>query len=222
MTKFNQYLKVNKYFIFLSFIYIIFTSIYILSTPKGAFLLWLNSNHNIYLDYFFYIFTFIGDGLFVIFLVLIFTLIKYKNSLNLFLNYALSGIFAQLLKIALNTPRPKAYFAGIAQLHFVPWVDVYSTYSMPSGHSTSAFALAYFLSTLFKNKILQTIIFLLAIIVAISRIYLCQHFPEDTIVGAFIGTTIAILSDFYFGDMLNKIEKLNNGLFRKNKLRTHT
>lgn len=199
MSKFIDYLKLNKYFLGLSLIYLITTSIFILSTPKGAFLLWLNSLHNTFLDYFFYYFTFIGDGLFVVGLVLIFALFNYKKAINLFANYAISGLLAQLLKVIFNTPRPKAYFEGLKTLHLLPWVHIYNTYSMPSGHTTTAFALAFFLSTFFKNKFLQTLFFILAVIVALSRIYLCQHFPEDTIVGAFIGISIAAICDFYFG-----------------------
>lgn len=215
MTKFIDYLKLNKYFLSLTLLYLLTTSTYILSTPKGAFLLWLNSLHNPFLDYFFYYFTFVGDGLFVIALVLIFTLFNYKNAINLFTIYAISGLLAQLLKVIFNTPRPKAYFEGIKTLHLLPWVHVYNTYSMPSGHTTTAFALAFFLSTLFKNKILQTLFFILAIIVALSRVYLCQHFPEDTIVGAFIGITIAIICDYYFGSYLTSKEKFSKGILRK-------
>lgn len=64
-----------------------------------------------------------------------------------------------------------------------------------SAHSSNSFFLATFLGLLFQNKVkyLPLILFLWAMIVAYSRIYLGVHFPLDILVGAFMGIMIGFI-----------------------------
>ena len=66
-----------------------------------------------------------------------------------------------------------------------------------SSHASNHFALAVFLSILYKNtyKYFPLLIFLWAAIIAYSRIYLGVHYPGDVIGGAISG----ILFGFIFG-----------------------
>jgi membrane-associated phospholipid phosphatase len=57
--------------------------------------------------------------------------------------------------------------------------------SFPSGHSVTAFALACVLSHVYPRCAL--LFYGLAGLVALSRIYLAQHFPSDVVAGAAIG-----------------------------------
>lgn len=60
-----------------------------------------------------------------------------------------------------------------------------SSYSFPSGHSSSAFAAA---STLFYfNRKIGVLALLLAAFIAFSRMYLFVHFPTDVFAGALWG-----------------------------------
>lgn len=64
-------------------------------------------------------------------------------------------------------------------------------YSFPSGHTTSSFAIAMTFS-LFSSS-LAIVLFPLAFIVGLSRIYLGLHYPTDVMIGAFIGSVTALI-----------------------------
>ncbi|WP_315073549.1 phosphatase PAP2 family protein [uncultured Clostridium sp.] len=60
-----------------------------------------------------------------------------------------------------------------------------TTYSFPSGHTLSSFAVAEMLS-MYLNKY-TTIFIVIAFLIAVSRIYLYVHYPTDVIAGVIIG-----------------------------------
>jgi len=68
------------------------------------------------------------------------------------------------------------------------------TYGFISSHSANTFALAMFLTLLFKNKIkyFGLAIFFWAAFVSYSRIYNGVHYPADIAVGAIVGMGIGI------------------------------
>ncbi len=76
-------------------------------------------------------------------------------------------------------------------------------YGFVSSHAANTFALATFLSFLFKNKVIILLIFLWALIVSYSRIYLGVHFPGDIICGAMLGFILAFLSYYILKRNLN-------------------
>lgn len=59
------------------------------------------------------------------------------------------------------------------------------SYSFPSGHTLSSFAVAEILSTYFTKY--KFIFMCIAFLIAISRIYLFVHYPTDIIAGVVIG-----------------------------------
>lgn len=74
------------------------------------------------------------------------------------------------------------------------------TYSFPSNHALNNFAAAMFFTRLFPK--FKWILFIIASLVAISRVYLGLHYPSDIAGGAIIGSafgyifaTIALLID---------------------------
>ncbi|WP_446897118.1 phosphatase PAP2 family protein [Clostridium sp. LBM24168] len=63
------------------------------------------------------------------------------------------------------------------------------SYSFPSGHTLSSFAVASVLSEYFVE---YEIIFMgLAFLISISRVYLCVHYPTDIIGGIVIGMVLS-------------------------------
>lgn len=60
-------------------------------------------------------------------------------------------------------------------------------YGFISGHTTNAFGFAMLSSLLIKNKVYTSLIFLWAVLMGYSRIYLGAHFISDVIGGLIIG-----------------------------------
>lgn len=68
-----------------------------------------------------------------------------------------------------------------------------SKYGFISSHASNTFALAVFLSALFRNKYFIIISICWATIVSYSRIYLGVHYPGDVIGGIIFGSILGIL-----------------------------
>ena len=59
---------------------------------------------------------------------------------------------------------------------------------MPSNHALNGFAVAAFLSMALRRGLWSAILFAIAALVALSRVYLGKHFPSQIVVGAVLGT----------------------------------
>lgn len=156
----------------------------------------LNQIHNTFFDHFFYYLTYLGDGVFaavIVILIAIHNWKKYKWKLLVFgLSCVIgSGLIAQSLKhfVFPDADRPLK-FIGKKYLALIDGVEMHQHYSFPSGHATTAFVLMAFISFIYFAKQLKTQAFLavVASLIAYSRIYLSQHFLEDVVAGAFIGS----------------------------------
>ncbi len=98
---------------------------------------------------------------------------------------ALSGSAVQLAKVIWNRPRP------LLQIFDVRVVgEPLFTHSFPSGHSMTAFAVAIACSVFVPR--LRYLLIPVAVLTAISRIYVGAHFPLDVAYGALAGTLIGI------------------------------
>lgn len=162
-----------------------------------------NQCYNGFSDWFFSHITHLGDGLFVAIFGLVLALYSIRASLLVMVSYLVSGIFVQIFKRALfsGSPRPKMFFEGWYDLRFVPGVDVHMSNSFPSGHTVTAFAFFLALSFILKNKWLQMLCIVFAIITAYSRVYLSQHFLIDITVGSIIG----VLTTFVYYALQQKL-----------------
>jgi len=176
--------------------------------------IWLNQTHTKELTYLFEGITFLGDGWFIILLsifLLLFSKKHNKLALIILLSYISSGIFSQLLKNCISSPRPLTYF----EIHhykyyletFAKSRDGYN--SFPSGHTASFFALATVIANYFRQKHICFTMIILSIAVGYSRIYLGHHFLIDVIFGAIIGVLFGSFSAVW----AKKITK--NALIRK-------
>jgi membrane-associated phospholipid phosphatase len=158
---------------------------------KGAGFLSVQIPHSDQLNLLFGIFTFPGDGLFAIAMVLLLLVMgTYRKALTLLTGYISGGLLVQLGKLVIftPTPRPVKWF----ELNKYPFelpegLNPHMWHSFPSGHSASAATLFLFFACMSNKKSVQFTCGLLALLVGYSRIYLFMHFPEDVFTGLIIG-----------------------------------
>jgi membrane-associated phospholipid phosphatase len=195
----------NSIFFLLPYSIVLVISIAVLlQYSKADIHLFLNQFHSDFFDLFFCNITFLGDGLFIIPIAVLLLFHSLRSTVYLVTAYLSTGLVAQLLKrfIFEDCARPVKYFHDQAALHLVNGVQMLSGHSFPSGHATSAFTLFLGLSLISRNKFIQIACFLLACIVAYSRVYLSQHFLADIVAGSLIGTlgTLGFYKVFYRQD----------------------
>jgi undecaprenyl-diphosphatase len=99
--------------------------------------------------------------------------------------FLLTGEITTRLKDVFDRPRPALRYADIHPL--VPTPD---NGSMPSGHASTAFAAAVAVGLVHPR--LRWPVVALAALIAFSRIWLGVHYPTDVLVGAALGTAVAI------------------------------
>lgn len=176
------------------FIFLIFFSYYLFNT-KGNEIILLNSFHNEFNDIFFKFSSEFAEGIYYGILLLILGLFSFKYFFNGVITFLLSGAATQILKRLFDFPRPKAFLSEtiLSNLHLVEGVRIYTKYSFPSGHTTAAFSMMFFLSLIIPNKFAKVFLAIFAAFMGLSRIYLVQHFLIDVIAGSIIGITVTLI-----------------------------
>ena len=87
-------------------------------------------------------------------------------------------------------------------------LSVEGSYSMPSAHTSSAFATATSLSMAYPKWYVVVPSFVWASSVGYSRMHLGVHYPSDVLVGALVGSGSAVLM-YKANQWLNKKRKKN-------------
>lgn len=80
-------------------------------------------------------------------------------------------------------------------------------YGFVSSHAANTFAVAFFLSKLFKNRNFSIFIFAWATVVSYSRVYLGVHYPFDVLGGAIVGSIIGYLTYLLYNYTQQKTSK---------------
>lgn len=113
-----------------------------------------------------------------------------RASLYAFTAVALSGLITDGIKWLAGRWRPKAFFTeGLYGFEFLEME--YMKNSFPSGHATTACALAFVLSTFFPRY--RPLWWTIAAAVLISRVAIGSHYLSDVVMGAYIGILVAFL-----------------------------
>lgn len=138
---------------------------------------------------FFSIITHLGDSGIIWIIIGIFLFLKKKsrkNGLLLLASLAFGHIFGTcVLKEIFQRQRP------FIQLGLTPFITPPSSFSFPSGHSLSSFIAATCI--FYYNKKWGIFAYILASLIAISRIILIVHYPSDVIIGSILGVIIALI-----------------------------
>lgn len=149
-----------------------------------------NNMRNEFLDWLMPIVTTLGNwGMiwFIIAIILLFYKKYRKYGLIIILSLILCALIGNIgIKNLVGRLRPFNINTSIKLLITGP-----NDFSFPSGHTMSSFAPAVLL--MFMNKKIGAAALVLATLIAFSRLYLYVHYPSDVVVGAIIGTFIALI-----------------------------
>ncbi len=159
-----------------------------------------------FLDWIMVFITKLGDGG-AIWIAIGFAMLFFKKyrrcGVAIFVSLLFCLIFGNILiKNIVGRSRPCEVDTTIKLLIDVPW-----GHSFPSGHSFSSVATA--LCILRFHKIEGIIAFVLAILVAFSRLYLFVHYPTDILAGILFGCVAALVGILVTNRYYEKIPYFN-------------
>jgi membrane-associated phospholipid phosphatase len=113
----------------------------------------------------------------------------------IFLAVAVSNLVTEVLKFCIGRGRP--FVGGEANaFHFSHFAGNPAYYSFPSGHATTAFALALAVSAVWPQARVAMAIY--ALIIAMSRLVLLAHHPSDVVAGAMVGIVGTVFVRYWF------------------------
>jgi membrane-associated phospholipid phosphatase len=210
-------IKENRVFFFCMGLYVLTGIFILLLVPKGNLERELNAYNNSWLDNFFLVVTELGNGAFLVLLIFLLFMKKMYDGILAMICFLSSTIVVQSVKrLAFpEAPRPISFFEPTLNLHYVSSIEIHKLLSFPSGHTAGAFTVFCLLAILFRNKYLAVIFFLTAFMVALSRMYLLQHFFADTYFGAIFGTVTTMLCYYFiqYRTAWSESPKLNRSVF---------
>ena len=113
----------------------------------------------------------------------------------IFCAVAFSNLITEVLKYCIGRGRP--FVGGEANaFHFSHFAGNPAYYSFPSGHATTAFALALAVSAVWPQARVAMAIY--ALIIAMSRLVLLAHHPSDVVAGAMVGIVGTVFVRYWF------------------------
>jgi membrane-associated phospholipid phosphatase len=111
-----------------------------------------------------------------------------KTALLSLESWLTSGVISLGLKTAIGRARPST---GESSHTFHPFAAKASYISFPSGHASSAFAVATVIADQSNKTYVDILAYSLATMAAISRIHIDKHWASDALVGSAIGYFVA-------------------------------
>ena len=198
-------------------LFVLGSIIFLVLYEKGKEVLLINSFSNTILDRFFLTITDVGLGGFAVIIALLMMFLSFKWSFLTLFSLVWTGIFTFTFKRILfeSETRPLHYFYYADFSRFIHEAPLIYYNSFPSGHTMTIFAFCFILSWLSGTVRTGVVLFFLAFIVGLSRIYLLQHFGVDVLAGSALGILAASISIIIFRYVLSVKWRnyLNNGLW---------
>ncbi|MBA4036815.1 MAG: phosphoesterase [Bradyrhizobium sp.] len=113
----------------------------------------------------------------------------------LFLSVALSALVTDVIKWCVGRGRP--FVGGEANpFNFSHFAGTPAFASFPSGHATTAFALAVAVAAVWPKA--RVVMAVYALIIAATRLVLLAHHPSDVVAGALVGIIVAMFVRYWF------------------------
>ncbi len=196
--------KGGKVFVGLTILFALVCLTFLIRFDKGSIHLAMDGWHVGSNPLFFTYYTYVGDGL--MFVAVVLALLILRRSGAFVLSTVSTGVLILLtvgvLKqmVFAGVDRPWGWFEEGA-LRTIEGLEQHAHHSFPSGHTTAAFGLFGILAFWINKKWASVLFFLLAVMVGYSRIYLNQHFLIDVFVGSLLGTTLAWANYFVFSGL---------------------
>ena len=150
----------------------------------------MNRFHSPWADAFFSVTTNFANGWVPTMVALLMLLRTWRAFLMVGLSAGLSAILVQTLKHTFfaGSFRPAMFLNDMPGLQLVQGFELHHYFSFPSGHATTAFSMCLALAVIIGRRVPAALLAVLAAVLAFSRVYLSQHFTEDILAGALIGT----------------------------------
>ncbi len=212
--------KNNKLYFLLLLIFIVVGGIILTLITRGNDILFFNAYRSPIANNFFRFSTQLGEPPVYVVIGILALAYKFRYALLIALTgFIVLGV-SHGLKMYFAIDRPAAFFQKVQRIAEITMVDGVNVHtgatSFPSGHSMSAFAIYSLLIFLLpKRKRITLVLFSLALLVGISRVFLVQHFWPDVYVGALIGAALAILIFLVQNQFVDKPERwLDRPLFK--------
>ena len=120
---------------------------------------------------------------------------------ELILGTATLWLVVELIKFLVHRSRP---FIRLTQARIVGYRAIGR--SFPSGHTSQTFFMAILIAQHFHTSIWVTLLlYTVALLVGITRMYVGAHYPRDVLAGAILGSAWGLLVGIIDGYMLNGI-----------------
>ena len=160
----------------------------------------LRGQRPVWLDRVMLAFTQIGSGMTAMGIVLVLFLVgDHLLAYQLTLGSLTLWLVVELLKFFIHRSRP---FIKVSQARIVGYRA--NGRSFPSGHTSQVFFLATLLAQHFQFNIwIVFLLYTVALLVGITRMYVGAHYPRDVLAGAILGSAWGLLGIILDGYVLN-------------------
>ncbi len=136
---------------------------------------------------FFLAMTHLGDGYYVLLALALYWCLDRRRSMQLVTLYAFSLALNAGIKVLFASPRPfEAFPEVIARVSA-------SGYSFPSGHAQLAAAFGGGIAWLYRRPWATAMAIALALVIAMSRVWLGVHYPHDVAAGLLLGLATVLV-----------------------------
>jgi membrane-associated phospholipid phosphatase len=129
----------------------------------------------------------------------------------IFVGVGLPSLFTTIIKRLIGRARP-VHFDEVGLLSFKWNVADWTYQSFPSGHATTAFALAATVGFISERWFYPALV--LASAIALSRVTGGVHYPSDVLAGAVVGLLGAYATRWWFAGRRWMLESAPNGQIR--------